>query len=87
VSAVLDSADLVRTKGPHGTTDRPRTVTLARRHMRATGRAQRTRLRLGKPGRRRLLRRRAPVAARLLVVAVTTSGRRLSAVRRVWISR
>jgi hypothetical protein len=55
--------------------------------MRATGRAQRTRLRLGKPGRRRLLRRRAPVAARLLVVAVTTSGRRLSAVRRVWISR
>jgi uncharacterized protein len=87
VSAVLDTADLVRTKGPHGTTDRPRTIALARRRFRAGEGARRTRLRLGRTGRRRLRRRRAPLAARLLVVAVTPSGRRLSAVRRVRISR
>ena len=87
VSAVLDTADLARTKGPNGTTDRPRTVKLARRHLRGAGKRERRRLRLGRTARRRLLRRRAPVAARLLVVAVAPSGRRLSAVRRVQISR
>jgi len=79
--------DSVTLTSGYGTTDRPRTVKLARRDMNGTGRAQRRRLRLGKTARRRLLRRRAPVASRLLVVAVTTSGRRLSAVRRVRISR
>jgi len=87
VSAVLDTADLARTKGPNGTTDRPRTVKLARRRLRGTGRRERRRLRLGRTARRRLRRRPGPVAARLLVVAVTPSGRRLSAVRRVRISR
>ena len=87
VSAVLDTADLVRSKGPNGTTDRPRTVKLARRHLRGTGKAGRTRLRLGRTARRRLRRRRGPLTARLLVVAVTPSGRRLSTVRRIRVTR
>ena len=40
-------------------------------------------MRLGRPARRRLLRHRAPLIARLLVVAVMPDGRRLSAVRRI----
>jgi hypothetical protein len=87
VSAVLDTADLVRSKEPNRTTDRPRTVKLARRHLRGTGKARRTRLRLGRTARRRLRRRRGPLTARLLVVAVTPSGRRLSTVRRIRVTR
>ena len=48
---------------------------------------RRTRLRLGRRARRRLSRTRAPFTARLLVIAVMPSGRRLSAVRRVRVVR
>jgi hypothetical protein len=44
-------------------------------------------MRLRRTARRRLLRRRAPLTARLLVVAVMPSGRRLSAVRRIRVKR
>ncbi len=40
-------------------------------------------MRLGRGARLRLARRRRPLTARLLVVAVLPSGRRLSAVRRI----
>jgi hypothetical protein len=40
-------------------------------------------MRLGRRARLRLLRRRRPLTARLLVVAVMPSGRGFSAVRRV----
>jgi hypothetical protein len=83
VSAVLDSADLLRSPGPEGTTDRPRTVTLVRRRFRATSRERQPRLRLGPKARRRLRRRRRPLTARLLVTARLPNGRRLSEVRRV----
>jgi hypothetical protein len=86
VSAVLDTADLLRRPGPDGTTDRPRTVTLARRRFRAMRRARRPRLRLGPKARRRLRRRRRPLTVRLLVTARLPNGRRLSAVRRVRVS-
>jgi secreted PhoX family phosphatase len=83
VSAVLDTADLLRSPGPDGTTERPRTVALARRRFRVTRRARRLRLRLGPRARRRLTRRRRPLTARLLVTARLPNGRRLSEVRRV----
>jgi hypothetical protein len=83
VSAVLDTADLLRRPGPDGTTDRPRTVTLSRRRFRGLRRARQPRLRLGPKARRRLLRRRRPLIARLLVTARMPNGSRLSAVRRV----
>jgi hypothetical protein len=83
VSAVLDTADLLRSPGPEGTTDRPRTVTLARRRFRATRRERKPRLRLSPKARRRLRRRRRPFTARLLVTARLPNGRRLSEVRRV----
>jgi hypothetical protein len=83
ISAVLDTADLLRTPGPHGTTDRPRTVVLARRRFPAMRRGRRVRLRLGPKARRRLSRRRRPLTARLLVTARLPGGRRLSEVRRV----
>jgi uncharacterized protein len=83
VSAVLDTADLLRRPGPAGTTDRPRTVALARRRFRVGSRARATRLRLGPKARRRLQRRRRALSARLLVTARLPSGRRLSEVRRV----
>ncbi len=83
VSAVLDTADLLRSPGPEGTTDRPRTVTLARRRFRIGSGVRRPRLRLGPKARRRLRRRRRPIAARLLVTARLPDGRRLSEVWRV----
>jgi uncharacterized protein len=83
VTAVLDTADLLRTPGPDGTTARPRTVTLARRRFRAARRSRRPRLRLGPKARRRLGRRRRPLTARLLVTARLPGGRLLSEVRRV----
>ena len=86
VSAVLDTADLLRSPGPSGTPERPRTVKLAHRRWRGSGEPQRRRMRLGKMARRRLRRRRAPLTARLLVVAVMPNGRRLSAVRRIRVS-
>jgi len=87
VTAVLDTADLLRDPAPDGTSDRPRTVALARRHFLGMGRARPQRLRLSRSARRRLLRRRAPLIARLLVVAVLPNGRRLSAVRRIRVVR
>jgi uncharacterized protein len=81
VSAALDTADLFRSPGPEGTTDRPRTVTLARRRFRATRRERMLRLRLGPKARRRL--RRRPLTARLLVTARLPDRRLLSEVRRV----
>jgi secreted PhoX family phosphatase len=81
VSVVLDTADLLRRPGPEGTTDRPRTVTLARWRFRAMQRARQPRLRLSPKARRRLERRRRPLAARLLVTARLPDGRRLSEVR------
>jgi uncharacterized protein len=87
VSAVLDTADLLRSPGASGTPVRPRTVKLARRDPLASGEPQRRRMRLGRAARRRLRRRRAPLTARLLVVAVMPNGRRLSAVRRIRVSR
>jgi uncharacterized protein len=84
VAAVLDSSDLLRSSGPNGTTERPRTVVLARRRFRGLDRPRRPRLRLGPAARRRLRRRRRrPLTARLLVTARLPSGRRLSAVRRI----
>jgi secreted PhoX family phosphatase len=83
VSAVLDTADLLRSPGPDGTTDRPRTVTLARRRFRPMRRARQPRLRLGPKARRRLRRRRRQLTLRLLVTARLPNGRRLSDVRRV----
>jgi hypothetical protein len=80
VSAVLETADLLRRPGPDGTTSRPRTVELARRRLRGS---RRIRLRLRPSARRRLRARRRPVTARLLVTARLPGGRRLSAVRRV----
>jgi hypothetical protein len=87
VTAVLDTADLFRDPGPDGTADRPRTVGLARRALLGTRRARRLRLRLTRPARRRLLRHRAPLIARLLIVAVMPDGRRLSTVRRIRVVR
>ena len=83
VSVVLDTADLLRRPGPEGTTDRPRTVTLARRRFRGMRRERHPRLRLGPKARRRLRRRRRPLTARVLVTARLPDGRRLSEVRRV----
>jgi secreted PhoX family phosphatase len=81
VSAVLETADLLRRPGPDGTTERPRTVELARARMRG---ARRFRLRLRPSARRRLrARRRRPLTARLLVTARLANGRRLAAVRHV----
>jgi hypothetical protein len=87
VSAVLDTADLLRTSRASGTPVRPRTVKLARRRWRGSSEPQRRRMRLGRTARGRLRRRRAPLTARLLVVAVMPNGRRLSAVRHVRLSR
>ncbi len=87
ITAVLDTADLLRRPGPDGTADRPRSVTLARRSLVGARSGRRTRLRLRRAPRRRLARRRAPFTARLLVVAELPSGRRLSAVRRVRVVR
>ena len=83
VSVVLDTADLLRSPGPNGTADRPRSVALARRRFRAMRRARRPRLRLGPKARRRLHRRRRPLTARLLVTARLPSGRRLTEARRI----
>jgi secreted PhoX family phosphatase len=87
VSVRLDTADLVRIPGPEGTTDRPRTVTLGARRFRGMRRTRIPRLRLGPGARRRLLRHRKPLTARLLVTARLPDGRRLSAVRRVRVTR
>jgi hypothetical protein len=87
VSAVLDTSDLFTTPGPGGTTDRPRTVALARRRFRGRSRSQRPKLRLDPSARRRLRRRRRPLTARILVTARLTDGRRLSAVRHIRIVR
>jgi hypothetical protein len=81
VVAVLDSADLLRSRAADDTTVRPRTVVLARRRFRALERPRRPRLRLGPAARRRLGRRRRAFSARLLVRARLEDGRRLSAVR------
>jgi uncharacterized protein len=86
VSAVLDTADLLREPGPDGTSDRPRTVALARRRFRG-GERRRVRLRLGPAARRRLARRRRPLTVRLLVTATLPGGRRLAEVRRIRVTR
>ena len=83
VSAVLDTADLLRSSGRAGTTERPRTVVLARRRFRAMDRPRRPRLRLGPSALRRLRRRRRGLTARLLVTARLPNGRRLRVVRRI----
>jgi hypothetical protein len=83
VSAVLETADLLRRPGPDGTTERPRTVELAAARLRGARRARRFRLRLRPSARRRLRARRRPLSARLLVTARLPNGRRLAAVRRV----
>jgi secreted PhoX family phosphatase len=83
VSALLDTADLRRSPGPGGTTDRPRTVALARSRFRAGRGQRRLRLRLGSRARRQLRGRRRPLTVRLLVTAVLEDGRRLAAVRLV----
>jgi secreted PhoX family phosphatase len=87
VTLQLETADLLRTPGPDGTTARPRTVLLARRRFRATRGVRSTRLRLRPRARRRLRRRRRPLTARLLVSARMPNGRRLSVVRRVRVVR
>jgi secreted PhoX family phosphatase len=83
VSAVLETADLLRRPGPDGTTDRPRSVELARARFRSSRRARRLRMRVRPRARRRLRARRRPLSARLLVVARLPGGRRLVAVRSV----
>jgi secreted PhoX family phosphatase len=83
VSAALDTADLLRSPSPDGTTERPRTVTVAQRRFRGLGRSRRTRLRLDGLARRRLRRHRGPLTVRLLVTARLPDGRRLGAVRRI----
>jgi hypothetical protein len=87
VSAVLETADLRRSPGPGGTTDRPRTVALVRRRLIGSGAPRRSRMRLGRTARRRLRRGRLPLTTRLLVVAAMPGGRRLSAVRRIRVVR
>jgi hypothetical protein len=83
VRMVLDTADLRRTPGPNGTTDRPVTIALARKRFRGTRRERTPRLRLGPTARRRLGRRRKPLTVRVLVTAELPDGRRLSEARRV----
>jgi uncharacterized protein len=83
VSVQFDTPDLRRVPGARGTTDRPRTITLARRRFRGLTRTRRPRLRLGPRARRRLRRHKRPLTARLLVSARLPDGRRLSAVRLV----
>ena len=83
VVAVLDTPDLIRSPGPDGTTERPRTVALARRRFRGQDRSLRPRLRLAPAARRRLRRSRRPLTARLIVTARLANGRRLSVVRRI----
>jgi uncharacterized protein len=83
VTAVLDTPDLRRTRGQDGTTERPRTVALARRQLVGLDRTRRLQLRLGPKARRRLRRRRRPLSARLLVTARLPNGRRLGSVRRI----
>ena len=83
VSAVLDTPDLLRRPGAGSTAERPRAVTLGRRVLLGDPGGRRMRLRLRRAARQRLARRRAPLTARLLVVAALPDGRRLSAVRRV----
>jgi hypothetical protein len=83
VSVVLDTPDLLTRPGPGGTTDRPRTVTLARRRFEGLRRVRRPRLRLGPRARRRIGRSRRPLTARVLVSARLADGRRLTAVRLV----
>ena len=87
VTLRLDTPDLRRRRSRDGTSPRPRTVTLGWRSMLAVRGGRRTRLRLGRRARRRLLKSRAPFTARLLVIAVMPGGRRLSAVRRVRVVR
>ena len=83
VRVVLDTADLRRTPGPNGTTDRPVTIALARKRFQGTRRQRKPRLRLGPTARRRLQRRRKPLTVRVLVTAKLADGRRLSEARRV----
>ena len=83
VAALLDSPDLLRSPGQSGTTERPRTVALARRRFRGLDRPRRPRLRLGPTAQRRLRRHRGPLTTRLLVTARLPNGRRLSVVRRI----
>jgi hypothetical protein len=83
VRVVLDTADLRRTPGPNGTTDRPVTVTLARKRFEGMRRSRKPRLRLGPNARRRLRRRRRSLTVRVMVMATLADGRRLSEARRV----
>jgi uncharacterized protein len=83
VRVVLDTADLRRTPGPEGTTDRPVTVALARKRFPGMRRERKPRLRLGPTARRRLQGRRKPLTVRVLVTAQLTDGRRLSEARQV----
>jgi uncharacterized protein len=87
VSVVLDTPDFLRSPSRDGTTDRPRTVTLARRRFRGLASPRRPRLRLGPTARRHVRRRRHSFNARLLVTARLPNGRRLSLVRRIRVVR
>jgi uncharacterized protein len=84
VSALLDTADLARSPGPDGGSDRPDTVALARRRFRGS---RRLRLRTAGLARRRLRRARGPLTVRLLVTARLPGGRRLAEVRRIRVVR
>ncbi len=84
VSVAYRSADLLRVRGRGGSTERPRTVTLAR----ATERFDRggetvPRLRLRPNARRRVRRARRSFRTQILVVARDGAGNRTSVVRSV----
>ena len=83
MSAVLDTADLLRIAGPRGTVDRPRTVAFARKRFTGLDRARRPLLRLGPKAGLRLSRRRRALTVRLRVTARLPDGRWLTEVRRV----
>jgi uncharacterized protein len=83
ISVVLATPDLLTRPGPGGTSDRPRTVALARRRFEGLRRTRRPRLRLGPRARRRLSRRRRPLTARVLVSARLEDGRLLTEARTV----
>ena len=81
VSVTYRSADISRVRGRGGSTDRPRTVTLARGGARLDRAGERiVRLRLGRGARARLRRHRRAFRARVLVVARDGAGNRSSAV-------
>lgn len=91
LALTLRSSSFEAERGKGGSTDRPKSITLAKMRLgEATaemgGVPVKLRLPLSKGGRRRLDRRRQPVAARLIAVAVDGNGNRSATVEKVEIA-